>query len=420
MLEAASRASPLLPEVIMKLRLDAKTIAGMTLAKGRDEEFAWDTELEGFGLRLRRRHDGGLLRTWAAQYRINGRTRRVTLGALEKLTPAQAREGARQILARATLGQDPQAERQANRQQAARTFRAVVEAYLAARQSELRPSSFRQVKRCLTGSYFRPLHARGIDTISRSDLAAQFSAITHNHSAASAAYARRLVSTLFRWAMEEGWIASNPVIGTRQPAIAKARDRVLTDSELCAVWRACDDGDYGCIVRLLILLGSRRQEVGGMCWSEFDLTAGTWTLPAERSKNGRGQTIALPAAALAIITTVPRSNRDSLFGTRAESGFMRWATAKADLDRRLADTVKPWRLHDIRRSVATKMADVGVEPHHIEAILNHYSGHRSGIAGVYNRSPYERAVKAALARWSEHVLALLEGRSRENVIPLHA
>jgi integrase len=405
----------------MKLRLDAKTIADMTLAKGRDEEFAWDTELEGFGLRLRRRRDGGLQRTWAAQYRANGRTRRVTLGALEKLTPAQAREGARRILARATLGHDPQAEKQANRQQAARTFRSVVEAYLAARQSELRPASFRQVKRCLTGSYFRPLHARAIDAISRSDLAAQLSVITRNHSAASAAYARRLVSTLFRWAMEEGWIEGNPVIGTRQPAVAKARDRVLTDSELCAVWRACSDDDYGRIVRLLILLGSRRQEVGGMRWSELDLAAGTWMLPAERSKNGRSQTIALPAAALAIITAVPRSDRDQLFGARAGSGFNGWAPAKADLDRHLADTVKPWRLHDIRRSVGTKMADIGVEPHHIEAALNHYSGHRSGVAGTYNRSSYERAVKAALTRWSEHVLALLEGRPSEGVVvPLHA
>jgi integrase len=404
----------------MKLRLDAKTIAGMTLAKGRDEEFAWDTELEGFGLRLRRRRDGGLQRTWAAQYRAKGRTRRVTLGALEKLTPAQAREGARRILARATLGHDPQAEKQANRQQAARTFRSVVEAYLAARQSELRPASFRQVKRCLTGSYFRPLHARAIDTISRSDLAAQLSAITRNHSAASAAYARRLVSTLFRWAMEEGWIESNPVIGTRQPAVAKARDRVLTDDELCAVWRACSDDDYGRIVRLLILLGSRRQEVGGLRWSELNLTAGTWTLPAERSKNHHPHTIALPTPALAIIRTVPRRDRDQLFGAGAESGFIGWADAKAALDRRLADTVQPWLLHDLRRTVATGMINIGIAPHHVEACLNHYSGHRSGVAGIYNRSPYEHAVKAALTRWSEHIFALLEGRRDNVVVPLHA
>lgn len=404
----------------MKLRLDTKTIAGLALPTEQDEEFVWDTELAGLGLRLRRRRDGGLLRTWAAQYRTNGRTRRVTLGAAEKLTPAQAREGARQILARAALGQDPQAKKQADRQQAARTFRSVVEAYLAARHSELRPSSFRQVKRCLTGPYFRPLHAKGIDTISRSDLAAQFSAITRNYSAASAAYARRLVSTLFRWAMEEGWIESNPVIGTRQPAIAKARDRVLTDNELCAVWRACEDDDYGRIVRLLVLLGSRRQEIGGMRWSELDLTAGTWTLPAERSKNGRSQTILLSAAALAIITAVPRADRDQLFGTRAGSGFMRWASAKADLDRRLADTVKPWRLHDIRRTAATRMADIGIEPHHIEACLNHFSGHRSGVAGIYNKSAYERAVRAALTRWSEYVFALLEGRRDNVVVPLHA
>jgi hypothetical protein len=87
------------------------------------------------------------------------------------------------------------------------------------------------------------------------------------------------------------------------------------------------------------------------------------------------------------------------------------------MDRRLLTDVKVWRLHDIRRSVATGMADIGIEPHHIEACLNHFSGHRAGVAGVYNRSSYDRAVKSALARWSEHVLALVEGR-KTKVVPL--
>jgi integrase len=152
---------------------------------------------------------------------------------------------------------------------------------------------------------------------------------------------------------------------------------------------------------------------------ELDLDAGTWTLPKERSKNHRAHTFTLPTAALAIIGMVPRSERDHLFGTRADRGFTAWDHGRAALDCHLAGAVKPWRLHDIRRTVATKMADIGIEPHIIEAVLNHYSGHRAGPAGVYNRSAYERAVKAALARWSEHVLALVEGRA-SNVVALHA
>jgi hypothetical protein len=125
----------------------------------------------------------------------------------------------------------------------------------------------------------------------------------------------------------------------------------------------------------------------------------------------------LPAAALAIIKSVPQTSRDHLFGDRADGGFTSWSRGKADLDRRLAGYVRPWRVHDLRRSVATGMADVGIEPHHIEAALNHHSGFRRGVAGVYNRSKYERAVKAALARWAEHVIALVEGRE-SNVVAL--
>ena len=115
--------------------------------------------------------------------------------------------------------------------------------------------------------------------------------------------------------------------------------------------------------------------------------------------------------------SVPRTSRDHLFGDRASAGFTSWSGTKRELDRRLGQTVRPWRLHDLRRAVATGMADIGIEPHHVEAALNHFSGHRGGVAGTYNRSSYENAVKAALARWSDHVLALVEGRE-SNVVTL--
>jgi integrase len=412
----------------MKLKLDTKTVAALALGKEQSETFAWDTELTGLGLRLQ-----GQRRTYVVQYRANGRTRRIKLGTAEALTTTQAREGARKILAQVSLGQDPQAERAAKRVQAARTFGKVVEAYLAAKQPELRPVSFKIAKLYLTGPYFQSLHATGINEITHPDIAARLSAITRAHSVHTAAAARRQISSLFRWAMEEGWAMVNPVIGTRKPADPKPRDRVLSDAELVAIWRACGDDDYSRILRLLILLGSRRSEVGGMRWSELDLATGIWTLPAERSKNHRAHKITLPPAALETIRAasdlrfeslirqrLPQGERDHLFGARADHGFTAWDRGRAALYRRLAGTVKPWRLHDIRRTVATRMADIGVQPHVIEAVLNHYSGHRAGVAGVYNRSPYACEAKQALARWSKHVLALVEERDESNVITLHA
>jgi integrase len=406
----------------MKLRLDAKTIPGLTLPRGRADEICWDAELEGFGLRLRRRSDGGLLRNWVAQYRASGHTRRITIGSADKITAAQARGAALKLLARVELGHDPQAEKRAKRQQAAHTVRSVVADYLEAKQGELRPESFRVAKLYLTGPYFKSLHPLAVDAVARADVASCIRAIVRKHSIPTAAAARRALSAFFAWCIAEGLLGdgANPVDGSHRPADPTPRDRVLIDAELAAIWNAVSpDDDYGRIIRLLMLLGARASEVGGLRWSELNLETGTWTLPAERSKNRRAHTIALPPPALAMIEAVPRAERDHLFGARADAGFTSWPWRKQELDRRLAGTVRPWRIHDLRRTVATRMADIGIEPHVIEAALNHQSGHRRGIAGVYNRSTYERAVKAALARWAEHVLALVEGRE-SNVRALRA
>jgi integrase len=407
----------------MKIKLDAKTVAGLTLTSGRVEEFCWDSETECFGLRLRLRADGALQRTWVAQYRHNGRTRRITLGNADKVSPARARDAARTILARVELGHDPQAEKEMKRQEAKRTVLSVVADYLAAKEPELRPASLRVTKLYLTGPYFRALHPLAITAVKRTDVAGCIRHIGRSHSTSTAAAARRALSALFAWTIAEGLMgdAANPVDGSHKPADPASRDRVLSENELKAIWSACEEDDHDRIIRLLILLGSRRQEVGGMRWSEFDLDAGAWTLPAERSKNHRQHAITLPAPALEIIRSVPHRERDQLFGDRAGEGFASWHRGKRALDQRLAGAVRPWRVHDIRRTVATGMADIGIEPHVIEAALNHYSGHRRGIGGVYNRSLYERAVAAALARWAEHVLALVEGRpSKVVALPISA
>jgi integrase len=405
----------------MRLKLDPKTIPALALPKGKAEDFAWDTELEGFGLRVRRRASGDLLRTFVAQYRAGGHSRRTKIGDADKITAMQARAAARKILAQVELGHDPQAEKEVRRRQTTHTVRSVVEIYLDAKQPELRPVSHRINKLYLTGPYFKALHPMAIAAVTRADVATAIRAIVRNHSGPTAAAARRALSAFFAWTIADGLLGNgaNPVDGSHRPDDPTPRDRVLAPSELAAIWGVCKDDELGWIIRLLILLGSRRQEVGGMRWSELDLDVGTWTLPAERSKNHRTHTIALPAAALAIVNTVPRRDRDPLFGDRASDGYTNWSNAKAELDRRLGDTVKPWRIHDIRRTVATRMADIGIEPHVIEAALNHYSGHRRGVAGIYNRSSYEGAVAAALERWADHVDGLVSGKKPATVVKLH-
>jgi integrase len=409
MQEAERHASPVLPNrAAMKLKLDNKVINALVLAKGRSEDFAWDAELENFGLRLRRGADG-VRRTYVVQYRAHGRTRRHTVGSADKLSLAQARAAAKRILARVALGHDPQAERDAKRVQAARSFSAVAAAYMATKAEQWRSGSVRTNRLYLTGPYFRPLHNVAISEISRADLAARLGTIRRDHSPATLVAAHSCISAMFAWAVTEALIEANPIIGLAKPPTLAARDHVITLTELVAIWRACGDDEYGCIIKLLILLASRRAEVGSLKWSKLDLTpgAGIWRLPGERSKNRRPTSIVLPSAAIAILNSVPRrAGRDYLFGDGA-AGFTAWSRPKRLLDQRLADSVRPWRLHDLRRAAASHWGDVlGAAPHVIELALNHVA-HRSGISGTYNRAIYSREVATLLQKWSDHITSLV-------------
>lgn len=188
-----------------------------------------------------------------------------------------------------------------------------------------------------------------------------------------------------------------------------------------AVWHEAGAGDYANIVRLLLLTAQRREEVAGMLWSELDLEAGLWRIGAARTKNGRPHEVPLSSQAVAILQGVNlRPGRDRVFGA-GEGAFSGWSQGKTKLDGRLlkrlkhsdpAATLPAWRLHDLRRTAATGMADLGVLPHVIEAVLNHISGHKSGVAGVYNRSSYGPEKRVALDTWAAHVMALVAAGKR--------
>jgi integrase len=400
------------------MKLTAKTTVAAKLPAGKTDLIHFDDALPGFGYRLRLGSGNEVRRSWVVQYRRAGATRRLLLGSAEVLNADRARTAAKEILAKVALGEDPQADKIARRAQDEHTLRAVAENYLAAKAKVVRPNTYRELERFLTGPHFKPLHSMAIDQITRRDVAARVAKITTESGSPCAANARAALSALYAWALGHGLVEINPVVGTIAPERAQSRERVLIDAEIVAIWRASGDDDIGRIIKLLILTAQRRSEIGGMRWSEIDMDSSMWTLPAARAKNHRAHTLPLPAMALDIIATVPRMvSRDQLFGERAASGFTRWSEAKGDLDSRLADTVQPWTLHDLRRSAATKMGDIGVQPHIVEQVLNHASGHKRGVAGIYNKSPYANEVSAALALWADHVRALVEGSERK-IVPL--
>ncbi len=346
-------------------------------------------------------------------------SKRVTLGNAAVITPDQARHLAKEALAKVDLGTDVAGDRAKAKVQEKRLFKSVVEQYLQAREIDLRTGKLRQttfteIRRYLTKT-FKRLHHMPIGTIQRADVASILREKANDKKLSAAATARSVLATFFGWAIGEGFIDANPVTGTNKFEAGAPRKRVLDDKELAAVWNACLDDDYGKIVRLLILTGTRRDEIGGMEWKEFDPDNRAWTLPAHRSKNHRALKLSLPALAWSIIETIPRREfNDHLFGI-GKNGFNHWFGTKNMLQQRCG--VNGWTLHDLRRSCATGMADIGVQPHIIEAALNHVSGHKAGVAGVYNKSSYEREVRNALALWADHVRSITEGTERK-IIPI--
>jgi integrase len=215
--------------------------------------------------------------------------------------------------------------------------------------------------------------------------------------------------------MKKGRAESNPVLLTEQMEQV-SRKRFLSDDEIKIVWDSAGDDDYGTIVRLLILTGQRRDEIAELRWDEVKLDLGMISLPRERVKNDLEHDIPVSPAVRAIIAARPRNESGLVFAPGTS-----WSRRKLRLDaaitERLGKPLAPWTLHDLRRTAATGMADIGIQPHVVEAVLNHISGSKRGVAGVYNRSTYSAERKIALKKWAERVLAIVND-APSNVRPI--
>jgi integrase len=332
------------------------------------------------------------------QYGIGAKQRRMTLGTAPALTLAAARKTAADLHARVRLGEDPAASKREGQRRAADTFEATLRQYLPEKKQTLVPGNYIATERHLL-RYAKPLHGLGVALVSRRDIGSLLTAIAASSGGPTANKARSSLSAFFAWCMAHGLTEQNPVLGTHVVP-GQPRTRVLSLAELAIIWRACDDSAYGAIVRLLILTGQRREEIGGLRFGELCGDYDAIALPGSRTKNRQAHLIPLPAPAQAILApSLPAS--DFVFGAKA---FTSWSRGKSLLDASLAKTganPKPWTLHDLRRSVATGMAELGVAPHIVEAVLNHVSGHKAGVAGIYNRATYEKEKRAALVLWAE-------------------
>lgn len=382
------------------LKFTKPALAGLTVPAGQTERIVWDAEVKGFGIRLRATGN----RSWVIRPpRSGGASKLHTLGSADAIDLTTARRTARERLAEVELGGDPTKEKREARARAAVTFGSLVERYLTHKEAQgSRASTLYNAKNHLS-AHWEPFHDRPLSAITRAEVSNRHREIAAQNGPHAADRALSVLGTFFGWAMREGLVEANPASNTNKATVPTKRDRVLTNAELAAVWHQCRDDDFGRIVRLLILTGLRLSEVAEMSWSEIDLGTGYWNIPAARMKNKRPHDVPMPAMALAILNEVPqRAGRDYVFGSGA-GPFSGFSKAKAALNKRLSGDVAAWTLHDLRRTTDTGMHGIGILPHIVEAVVSHVSGHRAGVAGIYNRAKYLPERREALARWADEV-----------------
>jgi integrase len=209
----------------------------------------------------------------------------------------------------------------------------------------------------------------------------------------------------FRWCIERDVLAVNPMGGMERIANGKSRERVLCDQELAKVWAATNSiGLFGSATRLLILTGARREEITQLRWSEID--GNTIRLEGARTKNGEPHDIPLSAPARELLANMPRiGNSEFVFTITGAKPLTGWSQSKLNLD--AVSGVADWRIHDLRRTVATGMQKLGVTLQVVESVLGHTSGSRGGIVGVYQRHNFADEKRAALEAWGAHVTELV-------------
>lgn len=388
----------------------AETFTDLMLRKltsgGLDRLEVWDDRVPGFGIRVSKSGT----KTFMLTYRHRRRSRRLTLGRYPTVTLGNARDMAIDALRQVAAGRDPILEAD-KADDASYQFDAVVTAYVEKHcKVHNKPGTAKESERSLRKHFASAWGKRDVRDITPAHINEVLDKLIADGTPSEANHALGVVKTLFGWCVDRDMISLSPCHKIRKPAKHNSRSRVLSDAELVKVWRAFDAEGYpfGYMGKLLVLTAQRRGEVTEMRWNQIDFERKTWTIPAELAKNGRIHVLPLSEAALAILKTAPRLSDERVFparnnDTNAISGFTR---AKLRFDK--LSGVEEWTIHDVRRTVATGLAQLSVAPHVIERILNHVSGTFAGVAGVYNRFQYVDEMRAALELWAAHVEKVLK------------
>lgn len=424
----------------MPTKITKKAVDAAVCGDGR--LYLFDTDVKGFGLQV----TAAGAKTYFVQYRagLGGRSapkRRYTIGPHgSPWTPDTAREEAKRILGLAAAGQDPAAEKVRAREtrSATGTVEDAIERYVE-RYAKRHQRSWKETERILRKDVLPIIGKKLVTDVTQVDVVRLLDRLEET-GPMRAFHALSWTRALFSWLLGRHEVPSNPCLGIRLEK-AKARERVLSDGEIAEIWRAAEalDRPWGHFAKFLLVTGQRRGEVAGMRHSETDESG--WSIPAARTKNGRPHVVPLVKAARDIVQQFPKFGEGFVFTTNGTSPISGFSAGKARLDKAIlaarkkaaaecgddCETVvpmQPWTWHDLRRTMATGMARLGIAPHIIERILNHSAtkGAVSGLSHVwetYSRHDFAPEMVKALERWESHILGLVEGRaSADNVVAM--
>jgi len=366
------------------------------------------------------------VRSWAYFGRVHGKLKRATLGRYPGMTLAEARRKAGEVADRMRQGVDPAAAKRAEREAVRDYFEAVLAEWLRRDQADNR--SHAEVRRLMEREVLPAWRGRRVSTITRRDVLDRIDAVVDRGSPVMARRLHAHLHRLFRWSVGRGIIIASPMEGMDKPGEEVKRERKPDDAELIAVWKATEQigWPFGPIVRLLILTGARREEIGGLWWEEIISESGKIDrieLAGDRTKTGKPHLIPLSHAAIKLIEALPRMADSKLvFTTTGKTPVSGWARAKALLDKVTAKfndgvALPEWRIHDLRRTVASGMQRLRIPLQVTESVLGHISGSRSGIVGVYQQHEYADEKRIALDAWARHIETIVSSEPA-NVLPL--
>jgi integrase len=363
-----------------------------------------DEKTSGFGLRV----SMGGTKTWIVRYRKNGYRHRYVIGRFPQVSVADARQTARRYLGEVAAGNDPAQERADAK--AEPKFAGLAQLYLERHAMVHKaPKSVVEDRKMLNSDILPLWKNLKLSAISRRDVIALLDTAVARNAPIKANRLKALLSKVFSFALARELVEYNPVLGVPRPAPEHSRERVLSEDELRRLWIAlgAEPAHIAATFKLLLLTAARRSEVLGMKWSEIDLDTELWTLPAERSKNRNQHRIPLTPGATEVLRSLKERNgtSDCVFEGgrigRPIANPQRWLARL-----RTHAGLEDFRLHDLRRSVASHITALGVPRLVVTKLLNHAE---TGITSVYDRHSYDPEKRAALLKWERRLTEVVEG-----------